>query len=339
MKNFSQLSTEIKSAINESHHILLHLHPGPDADSVGSALAFFYYLKSINKDITLISGDSNLSPSLMTLPGADQIISKNFFDLELKNYDLFIILDSSEARQISKLGDVIFPSTLKTIVIDHHASNLGFGQINLIDSSSPATCQIVFELFEALKIKITPDIATCLFAGIYADSGGFKYSSTSSKTFTICAKLTKIYPNFSQTIFSLENNDRPNRPRLLGLHLDNIKTYFNDHVAISAVSQKLIYKNNLNSDDSVNSEIANTLKSVVGWEIGVSMIEAGKDRVKVSFRTRDPEKFNLSAIATATGFGGGHMAAAGALIPMSLSKAKRLVIRTISRLHPELSKA
>ncbi|KKQ49582.1 MAG: Phosphoesterase domain-containing protein [Candidatus Shapirobacteria bacterium GW2011_GWE1_38_10] len=330
---------QIKSAIDKSRHVLLHLHPGPDADSVGSVLAFFHYLKSINKDVTLISGDSNLSPNLMTLPGADQILSKNYFDIEVKDYDLFIILDSSETRQISKLKKVVFPKALNTIVVDHHASNTGFGQINLIDKTSPATCQILFELFTELKIKITSEIATCLFAGIYADSGGFKYSSTSSKTFSICAKLTKIAPNFSQTIFNLENNDRPERPKLLGLHLNNIKTYFNYRVAISALPQKLVYKNNLNSDDSVNSEIANTLKSVVGWEIGISMIEAGKNKVKVSFRTRDSEKFDVAAIASATGFGGGHMAAAGALIPQPLTKAKRLVLRAISRLHPELGKA
>lgn len=335
----SPIYQQIKSAIDESRHILLHLHPGPDSDSVGSSLSFFHYLKSIGKDVTLISGDSNLSPSLMTLPGAEQITQKNYFDLEIKDYDLFIILDSSEKRQISKLNEVVFPSTLKTIVIDHHASNVGFGQINLIDGDSPATCQIVFELFEALKIKITPDIATCLFAGIYSDTGGFKYNSTSSKTFSICAKLTKIAPNFSQTIFNLENNDRPERLKLLGLHLNHVETYFNNRVAFSAISQSMIRKANFNADDSVNSEVANTLKSVVGWEIGVSMIEAGKDRIKVSFRTRDAQKFDVSAIAVATGFGGGHMAASGALIPMSLSKAKRLVLRTIARLHPELGTA
>ena len=332
----SSISKQIKSAIDESKHILLHIHPGPDADSVGSSLSFLHYLKSIDKDVTLISGDSKLSPSLMTLPGADQIIQKNYFDIDIKDYDLFIILDSSETRQISKIKEIVFPPSLKTIVIDHHSSNTGFGQINLIDNSSPATCQIVFELFEELKVKITPVIASCLFAGIYTDTGGFKYSSTSSKTFSICAKLTKISPDFSDTIFNLENNDKPDRPRLLGLHLNNIKTYFNDHVAISALSQKIIYKNNLNSDDSVNSGIANTLKSVIGWEIGISMIEAGKDKVKVSFRTRDPNKYDVSAIAVATGFGGGHMAASGASIPMSLSKARRLILRTISRLHPEL---
>jgi len=332
----SPIYQQIKSVIDASPRILLHLHPGPDADSTGSALSFFHYLKSIGKDVTLISGDSNLSPSLMTLPGAEFITSKNYFDLSMNDFDLFIILDSSEVRQISKLDKIVFPKSLKTIVIDHHTSNEGFGQINLIDGTSPATCQIVYELFEALKIKITPTIATCLFAGIYADTGGFKYNSTSSKTFSICANLTKIAPDFSQTIFNLENNDRPERLKLLGLHLNHVETYFDNRIAFSAISQSMIRKSGFNADDSVNSEVANTLKSVVGWEVGISMIEAGKDRVKVSFRTRDPKLFDVSVIAVSTGFGGGHMAASGALIPMSLSKAKRLIIRTISRLHPEL---
>lgn len=69
---------QIKSAINDSHHILLHLHPGSDADSAGSALAFYHYLTSINKKITLISGDSNLSPGLATLPGQSKLPLKIF---------------------------------------------------------------------------------------------------------------------------------------------------------------------------------------------------------------------------------------------------------------------
>jgi len=295
--NTKDIYSQIKSAINKANHILLHLHPGIDADSAGSALSFYHYLKSINKKVTLISGDSNLSPGVASFPGSDQISLKNYFDLDLKDYDLFIILDSSDKRQISKLGEVIFPQSLRTIVIDHHASNVGYGDINLIEATSPATCQIVFKLFKALKIKISKDMATCLFAGIYGDTGGFKYSSTTTETFTICAELTKIAPDFSQTIFKLENNDRPDRPKLLGLHLNNIKTYLNDRVAISALPLSLVKKNNLNPDDSVNAEISNTLKSVVGWEIGISMIEAGKNNVKVSLRTRNPDIYDLSAIA------------------------------------------
>ena len=334
--NNKNIYQKIDKLISESHHVLLHLHPGSDADSAGSALAFYHYLTSINKKVTLISGDSNLSPGLATLPGAKQITLQNYFDLNLSDFDLFIILDSSEKRQISKLGEVIFPPHLKTIVIDHHASNQGFGDINLIEADSPATCQVVYKLFKALKIKISKEIAICLFTGIYGDTGGFKYSSTTAETFSICAELTKIAPDFSKTLFNLENNDRPDRPKLLGLHLSHIETYFNGRIALSGLSLSLLRKNNINPDDSVNSEISNTLKSVVGWEIGISMIEAGKDTVRASFRTRDPQIFDVSKIATATGYGGGHKAAAGASLPMSLSKAKRLILRTISRLHPEL---
>ncbi|MDD3998955.1 MAG: bifunctional oligoribonuclease/PAP phosphatase NrnA [Candidatus Shapirobacteria bacterium] len=331
-----KIYTQIKSTIDKSKHILLHLHPGPDADSIGSALAFYHYLTSLNKKVTLISGDSNVSPGLATLPGADQILPQNFFDVNLADFDLFIILDSSEKRQISKLKEVIFPPHLHTIVIDHHASNTGYGDFNLIEKNSPATCQVVYKLFKALNIKISKEIAICLFTGIFGDTGGFKYSSTSAETFSICAQLTKIAPDFSKTLFNLENNDRPDRPKLLGLHLSHIETFFNGQIALSALPSSLLKKNNINPDDSVNAEISNTLKSVVGWNIGISMIEAGKNNVKVSFRTRDPNVFDVSKIATATGYGGGHKAAAGASLPMSLSKAKQLLLETISRFHPEL---
>ena len=91
---------QINSAIANSQHILLHLHPSPDAESVGSALAFYHYLKSIKKKVTLITGDSRLSPSLSHLPGAKKIITKNFFDLDLnKFYTRIDIITKTEFPQ------------------------------------------------------------------------------------------------------------------------------------------------------------------------------------------------------------------------------------------------
>ncbi len=327
---------QIKSAINSANHILLHLHPHPDADSAGSALAFYHCLKSINKKVTLISGDSYLPINLSTLPGADQITPKNYFDLDLNQFDLFIILDSSAPDQISKLGPIVFPKTLRTIVIDHHASNAAYGDINLIDVTAPATCQVVYQLFEKLKIKITPDIAACLFAGLYTDSGGFKYSPTSFQTFDIASKLSKIYPNFSQIIFELENNDSPEDLKFLGLLLNNIETYFNNRVAIASLSLTQIRKAGLSVDQATTGGVANMLKAVVGWDIGISMIETEPHQISVSLRTRDAQKYNLSQIVLATGFGGGHKAAAGATIPFSLPKAKKILLDCIQKLHPDL---
>ena len=327
---YKKIWTEIKKAKN----ILLTLHPSPDGDSIGSNLALYHALTKMGKKVTLLGGDSTFPNNFSKLPGAKNIIAKNFFQINPNDYDLFIIADISDEKRISKQGDMSIPKTLKTIVIDHHLSNTTkFANINLIDASSPATCQLLYWLLEFGKIKITKEIAACLFVGIYTDTGGFKYFNTNYKTFLIASELTKIYPNFNKLIFDLENSDQPDRLKFLSLMLGSINTYLSEKVAIASIEFDTIKKNNISSDVVNGSDIANIIKSVIGWEIGISLIELQPNLVKVSFRTRDSQKYDLTKISVALG-GGGHKTAAGATLNnMSLSQAKELLIEKLNKVY------
>lgn len=332
------MNKKIWKEIKKAKNILLTLHPSPDADSIGSNLALYHVLTKMGKKVTILGGDSEFPQNLLSLPGVNKILPKNFFQIETSDYDLFIITDISSEKQISKQGEVIIPKTLKTIIIDHHTSNLKFADINLVDSKSPATCQIVYEFLETEKIKISKSIAICLFIGIYTDTGGFKYLNTTSKTFEIAANLTKIYPDFNKTIFELENNDKPDRLKFLSIMLGSINTYFSGKVAVASVDFKTIEKNNINNSVVHGSDIANYVKSVVGWEIGISLIEAQPNLIKISFRTRDPQKYDLTKISVALG-GGGHKSAAGVtLTDISLTKAKELLIEKLCQVYPNIDK-
>ncbi|HOR02073.1 MAG TPA: DHH family phosphoesterase [Candidatus Woesebacteria bacterium] len=339
MLSFKFTSKKIWREIDRSHKILLHLHPGPDGDSVGSALAFYHVLKNIGKDVSLIQGDNSLPTNLSTLPGADKILPQNIFQVDLTQFDLFIILDSSSPRQVTRLGEFKFPKNLKTIVIDHHSSNEKFGKINLVVPHSPATAQVLFDFFAVRNIKITPKIAACLYAGIYTDSGGFKYVGTTHKTLTIASQLAKIYPKFSQLIFDIENNDPPERLKLISLLLASIEVYYSDQVALASLSYQDIKTHGLEAAVSASySDVANMIKSVIGWNIALVFVEIQPQTVKVSFRTRDSQTYDLSKIALATKSGGGHRAAAGATINKSLPEAKTLVLQTIKKLYPKIDK-
>lgn len=332
----SSLSAKILHHIKQSRRILLHLHPAPDGDSVGSALAFYWFLQSLKKDVTLIRGDSDFPQNLKVLPGSDRIIPKTYFDITITDFDLFISLDSSALNQISKISPVIFPSNLKTINIDHHPTNTKFANFNLIDTDSPAVSQIVYQLFTKWHVKISPDIAINLLIGIYTDTGGFKYPKTTSATFDVASNLTKISPDFTEYIFQIENNSEPEQLRFKGLALLSIKTYFSNHVAISAVPYKILQKNKITKGHTEKSEISNTLKSVTGWDIGASLVEIDPDLCYLSLRTRNPKKYDLGQIAAAVGNGGGHQAAAGATINLPLPQAKKHLLTVIQKLHPEL---
>jgi len=336
MSNIKILGKKIWKEIDRAKNILLHLHPGPDGDSVGASLAFYFILKKMGKNVTVISGDHQLPQNLSTIPGADQIISQNFFQTNLSQFNLFIILDSSSLNQISRNGKIIFPKNLKTIVIDHHFSNEKFANINLIVPKYSSTCQILYDLFGLRKIKISKNIAACLFVGIYTDTGGFKYFNPTYKTFDIASKLARLYPKFDQLIFDIENNDQPDHIKFISLLLNSVENYFSNHIAIASISYDEIKKNNLDNSFNNSSTVTNMLKSVVGWDIAMTFIEFQPNIVKVNFRTRDPKTYDLSKIAASTGSGGGHKAAAGATIQKSLPEAKEFLLNIIKKLYPKL---
>ena len=339
MFNLRLTGRKIWKQIDRSKKILLHCHPGPDGDSVGSSLAFYHVLKNMGKDVTIIQGDNPIPRNLSTIPGTEKISAQNIFQTDLNKYDLFIINDSSSLKQISRLGDFKLPKNLTTVVIDHHLSSEKFAKINLVLPKYPATCQILFDLFQLKKIKITPKIAACLFIGLYTDSGGFKYINTTYKTLSIASFLAKIYPKFTQLIFEVENNDEPDRLKFISVLLSSIEHYFSDRVALASISYEQIQSLNFNPQTLNNySEISNMLKSVVGWDIALTMMEIQPDVVKVSLRTRDSKTYDLSKIAVATKAGGGHRAAAGATINQPLNEAKKTILSIIKKIYPKIDK-
>ncbi len=326
-----KFATVILEEIKKANKILLHLHPGPDGDSVGSSLAMMHVLEGMGKSVTLIKGDSSLPQYLSVLPGFSKIVQKNFFEIDLSEFDLFLIQDSSTVKFVSQLNEVVFPNTLKTIVIDHHASNVGFGDINLLVPTYPAVCQILFELFKEWGVSITEDISKCLFLGMYTDTGGFTYSNTLPSTFKIAGELSIIAPNLHEIIFEMNNSNTKGQLVYEGLALNSIKTFLGDRVAVASVSYDDLQKHAISSEES-SAGIANKLKSVVGWDIGISMVENIPGQVKISFRTRDSEKYDLTKVAGALG-GGGHKGAAGAVIGLSIEESINKVVATLGEVY------
>ncbi len=332
------LAPQILEEIKKANNILLHCHPSTDGDSVGSSLAMMHYLKLLGKNVTVIIGDDGEVPGyLKVLPGSDQILEKNYLEIDPTKFDLFIINDSSSIDRVSRLGEVKFPSNMKTIVIDHHASNTGFGDINLTLPETIATGEILVSLFNEMGVEITKVMATCLMISIYTDSGGFRFKGVTENTFDAAGKLAKINPDYHQTIFDMNNNNDPKSLISTGLVLTNIHNYFRGNVAIGEVTKQMLNSHGISAEDAGGSETSNQLISVPGWNIGITLTEKEEGVVYVSMRTRDQEKFDLSKIAVELG-GGGHKAAAGAEIKKPFNEAKQLLLETIQKVYPGLGK-
>jgi phosphoesterase RecJ-like protein len=321
----------ILAEINKANNILLHCHPSADPDSVGSALAMKFALESLNKKVTLIQGDNDI-PTAFDFPGVSSIVKKSYGEINTADFDLFIVLDSGAKKMISGKSEVIFPDSMKVIVVDHHKSNENYGHINCVDSTYPSTAQLLFDLFDEMKITITHDIAVNLFMGMYTDTGGFRYNSVTSDTLRIASDLAKIAPDFHKTIFTMENSNRKQTLIFEGLALSSVKGYFDGKLMIASVDNKKLVQNEIKEDDMMVSSISTKLKSVIGNEICVTIVEKEPGFCKISFRTRDSQKYDLTKIAVALG-GGGHVAAAGATLHMTIPNAIDKVVENVALIY------
>lgn len=335
-QEFLEIAQKIKAEIDKAQTILLCCHPSADPDSAGSVLALMWYLESVGKKVIAIRGDDELPGGLLLLPGGEKILNKNFTEINVNDFDLFIATDASAPQQVTKKGELSLKVLNKSIVIDHHETDIGWGFINCVVKDSSATAQVLYDLFEVWGVETTTEIAKCLMAGIYADTGGFKYPMTSAHTFEIASKLVEKTPDFSQVIFNLENSYEPGNLKFVGLALSLIETYFDGQVAISPVPLADMREKGIEYLHTVKMEVSNMLKSVVGWEIGICMIEL-EGKTGLSFRTRDSQRWDVSKIAKALG-GGGHSAAAGATIYKPLNEAKELLLSTVENLFPDLGR-
>lgn len=327
-----ELAPVILQEIRKASSILLHCHPSPDPDSLGSVLAMKEALEQLGKKVTAIRGDSAIPEGFSHFPGVETVVPKNFFDINPADFDLFIVLDSGGTNMISRYKPVELPLAIRSVVVDHHRTNPGYADVNLIEPSYPATSQILFDLFEMWQVKVTPDMARNLFAGIYADTGGFKYEGTTERTFATAGKLAAIAPDFPETISLMENSNTPAFLAFMALALGSIEVLLDGRLGLSVIPHAALREKGIPLPDVRTDAVSPLLRSVRQWKIAGILIELEPGKTKMSFRSGAAEAVDVSKLAAAFG-GGGHAAAAGATVDRPIAEAKAAVVAKAKELY------
>lgn len=327
-EQIKNLAGDILAEITKAQKILLHLHPSPDPDSVGSALAMAEVCRSFGKEVVVIGGDSPLPTSMSFLPGFDSVVSKNFGEVLTDNFDLFIIQDSGSTGMITKHQAVVFPAQMKTIVIDHHATNPNFGDINLV-VDYPATAQILFDLFTEWQVEMTETIAINLFVAVYADTGGFKYPYTLPSTFAMAGELVKINKGVLTAVVDLQNQLTPKSLQYKALVLGSIQVV-SGRVAVAGLDFSTLQKNNITDRDTEGLSMAGEMLGVKDWQATCTVMEKEPGQVRISLRSKNAEVIDVSKIAEQLG-GGGHKQASGGKLSLPFAEALEKVIEVITK--------
>ncbi len=173
-------------ASDEGATVVLSGHVQPDADALGSTLALAEGLRRRGARVTATFPAPFVLPaSLAWLPGAQALVPSHQVP---PDPDVVVSLDAADTRRLGELAPLLAAAP-RSVVVDHHASNPGFGDVRLIDPDAAATVVLVADLLAGLGVELDRTLATCLYAGLAADTGSFRFGNTTPGTHLLAARL------------------------------------------------------------------------------------------------------------------------------------------------------
>ncbi len=305
--NYAKSKTVLKE-ITKAKKILINCHRSPDPDSCGGALAMRRVLLDMDKEVKVICPDpiGDDSEFLKNSVFVEQIDYENF---DFSEYDLFLIQDSSEWSQVTGFGKGEVKG-IKTIVIDHHYTNSGFGDINLLDGDRSSTCEVLYRIFSDWKISINSEVAEDLLAGLIYDTSSLMHSSADAETAKTYSRLMELGADKDKIILNIFRNISFENIKLMGEILKNMDTDEEAGFVYSAIPYETF--STYGTTSGVKSMAATLYASSVrNTNYGMIMVEEKKNNLSISLRAK--EGYDISKVAEVLG-GGGHKQAGAVLM-------------------------
>jgi bifunctional oligoribonuclease and PAP phosphatase NrnA len=304
---------------------VLTSHVRPDCDALGSELGMLGILEALGKDVRIVNAQATPANLKWIDPGQRlESLAEGVKKDDLVGRDVLIVLDTSAWAQLGAMADVAKAMREKVLVIDHHVSEDDLSDRWFKDTSAEATARIVYEIGLRLKVPLTERIATPLYAGLSTDTGGFRFPNVSGESFRVAARLVDAHANPTAIYRELFEQDSISRLHLVGRTLAGAQVSHGGRVIASTVRQSDIKE--VNAQPADTEDLVNLTLAVKGTEVAVILIEQPDGRIKTSFRSRCQVDCNLLAARFG---GGGHKAAAGAILPGPFETARDQVLAAV----------
>lgn len=319
MNNFD----EITEVVRKNNNFLITSHINLDGDGIGSELALYFILKKLNKK-PIILNQSRLPGVYNFLPGSRKVHYLKDNCIDTKSINVGIVLDCSNVERIGKTYEIF--KDIKTIInIDHHKSNENFGSLNYIDCSASSVGEILYELIKSINIDLIDEkISTCLFTAILTDTGSFRYSNVSSKTFEIASHLTSKGIKPSLIANNIYNRKTYPGLKLLGEALLTLEVNESNYVSWITITRKML--NDAKANDGEIEGIIDFATTLNNVEVSILFRETKDNKIKVSFRSKG--NFDVNKFAGKFE-GGGHPNAAGCLCSGKLGEIKEQILSMV----------
>lgn len=310
----------IEKLIGDAEKIAILGHVRPDGDCIGSCLGLANYIWDNYPEKQADIFTEQFSPEFMMLNGAEKI-RHDFENPEI--YELCISVDVSDKNRLGE-GIDCFDKAKRTLCIDHHFTNEGFADENVIDSKASAASELMITLLDIEKVSL--NTAECLYLGIVHDTGVFKHSNTTEKTMTLAGKMVSKGVNTSRIIDNTFYKKTFLQNRLLGEVLISSRLYLNGKCIVGVISSERL--NEMGAVPNDTNGIVDQLRVTDGVKCTVFLYGLAAGGYKASLRS--DEDVDVSVIAAAFG-GGGHVRAAGCNVSGSLEEAVNSLLDEISK--------
>lgn len=222
---------DLLAECREAKRIGIAGHIRPDGDCLGACLGLWQYLVKCLPAAEVWVFLEKPADIFKDIKGFGEIRSD--FPEE-SPFDVFFVLDTSTDR----LGgaEKYFKAASKTINIDHHVSNQGGGQINVIRPKAGSTCEIIYDLIDLEQLD--REMAQALYVGIIHDTGVFQYSNTTPETLEKGAKLIGYGFDFPKLILETFYQKSYVQAQVMGRALMESIRFLGGSCIVSAIEKK-----------------------------------------------------------------------------------------------------
>lgn len=308
-----------RDALASAERILLLTHVNPDGDAIGSQLGLYHALRALGKQPVALASPP-LPSYVLGLPGIEQVATYTP-GMALPEVDLIWLVDTAA---IDRIGDIYSNHTADLaarplLIVDHHVTNSGGGQVNLIDPHSASCAELLFCLLRAMQLPISADAATCLLMGSYTDTQSFQTSATNPSSLRAAADMLEAGADQQAIVEAVYFAIPSSTIRLTAMTLSTIRS--EGGLVWATITRAMLAA--AGADEDAADDTVKRMQQVAGMRVCALLRERTDGTVKISLRSRPG--IDVAQVARIWG-GGGHTQAAGATLQMGLAEAVEAVL-------------
>lgn len=305
--------------IRAAKTILIATHLNPDGDGIGSIIALGMGLRQMGKTVVVYTKD-DIPKMYHYLPGQEKVAHRL---KKSQKFDLSFIVDLGE---LERVGDEFVQHQHRgvTISLDHHAKGVHNADFNYCLPKMASSGEVIFKVMKQLKIKLNKAMATNLYTAIVTDTGSFKYSNTTSETLAVASELVSHGVDVWNVALNCFETFSLGRMELLKRIIARMEIHKNKKVAWITIKQSDFKATKALPEDTEG--FINYPRSIEGVEVAVAFKEVGRQKYRVSMRSKS--YVDVAAVAQAFG-GGGHIRASGCRLEGAFESVRQKLFKEI----------